>query len=142
MQLRNVDAVTPLRAAVEEAEANPDLGIAVDSGSSTIDDFNIGSRYLLSSQSTLMSGEGWFDGSVATFSGTKDNPGLGEIYHFTIEPGETKTFLLGFWLPVDADLGDLWLMAAAGGQRPNGNFFKLDVTAASPQAAAGTSLEA
>lgn len=133
LTMTNVDAVTPVQAAKEAATAGEDVQVA-DVPEDVLKDFNIGSWRLTTEGMTP------FDTIIATFNGTKDNPGLGEIYHYQIEPGETKTFHLGYWVPVDADFDGLYLMANVDGQLPNGNFFKLDVLAANPEAAEGTTV--
>ena len=133
LSMTNVDAVTPVQAArdANDPDQKADFSTLPED---MFKDFNIGSWRLTSKEM------GAYDSIVATFSGTKDDPGMGEVYHYQLEPGEKKDFLIGYWVRVDADFSGLYLMDNVDGQLPNGNFFKLDVVAANAEAAEGTSL--
>ena len=131
LTMTNVDAVTPTQAARDANDPKQKVDYST-LPEDVFKDFNIGSWRLTSKYT------GPYSPEVATFNGTKDDPGMGEIYHYQIEPGETKEFLIGYWVRFDTDFSGLYLMDNVGGQLPNGNFFKLDVVAANAEAAEGT----
>lgn len=131
LTMTNVDAVTPTQAARDANDPKQKVDFST-LPEDVFKDFNIGSWRLTSKYT------GPYSPEVATFNGTKDDPGMGEIYHYQLEPGETREFLIGYWVRFDTDFSGLYLMGNVGGQLPNGNFFKLDVVAANAAAAEGT----
>lgn len=133
LELHNVDAVTMMQS-YRDADDPKQKADFSTMDEDVFKDYNIGSWHL------TWPGVPYFGSSVATFNGTKDDPGLSEIYHFQLEQGEARTYTLGFWVRATTDFSNLYLVDAVGGQMPNGNFFKLDVTPANPEAAAGTNL--